>query len=153
MSLFEALSRSVKVASTGVSLGALAAAPALFQMGAQDVGRVAGLLVWVLVLAPSLVMLVLAMNDRVAGDTARYTGGARSYATQLAIGVGGAALAYAAFYTLAVAAPGVLGGVDSSAVQRAVEAATGWRMAWLTAAVSALGSLAVTSWVDRAVGE
>ena len=153
MSLTEAASRALRIATVGVSLGALAAAPALFGLGAADVGRVAGWLAWGLAVVPSLVLLVLAINDRQEGNTAPYTGGARSYALHVAIGISGAAIAYAAFFTLASTAPILLGNLDAAAVRRAVEASTGGTMPGLALAGAALGSLAVTAWVDRGAGD
>ena len=153
MSLGEAVSRILKIATVGISLGALAAAPALFGLGAADVGRLAGWLAWGLLIVPTLVLLVLAINDRQDDNTAPYTGGARSYALMMAICVAGAAVAYGAFVTLASAAPALLGNLDAAAVRQAVESSVGWPTAAATLAAAALGSLAVTAWVDRGTGD
>lgn len=153
MTFGEIILRLLKVASVGVSLGALAAAPALFGVSAADLGRVAGWLAWAVAVVPSLVLLVMAMNDRQDDNVAAYTGGARSYVTVMLIGVLGAMLAFAAFYTLATAAPPMLGGLDASAVRKSVDAAASWQMMVPVAAAAALGALAVTAWVDRSAGE
>ena len=153
MTLSEAVSRILRIATVGVSLGALAAAPALFGMSASDIGRVAGWLAWGLVILPSLILLVLAINDRQDDNTGHYTSGVGSYVLNMAICVAGGAVAYAAFFTLASTAPNLLGNLDASAVRQAVEASAGWPMAGLTLAAAALGAVAVTAWVDRAVGE
>ncbi len=138
--------RAIRIASIGLSLGAISTVPGFAGGGVSGVLGLAGILYWVIVLMPTVALAVLVANDFTGGQGEQYVSTAFAYGSLLVQNLAGAALALAFFYVLVSNAPVYLAGLDASALRQGMDNLVGGAgVAWVLGAAVA-GALAVATW-------
>ena len=138
--------RALRIASIGLTLGAIAAVPALAGGGVPGVLGLAGILFWGIVLVPTLALAVLVANDFTDGQGKQYISTAFAYGSLLLQNLAGAGLALVFFYVLASNAPVYLARLDASALRLGMDNLVGWNGVAAVLGAAAVGALAVATW-------
>ena len=147
--LIQIMTRASRVGILGVSLGSVAGLSCLFvQGGAEPLAQVSGLLFWGLMPLAALVIVVTVYNDLQGPERALYRTGLRAYGHVLIAGVGGAAVAMAIYFTLAVNVPLFFGGPDLSGLGKLLADRIGLWGVLATLGVTATAGVWAVRWAQ-----
>ncbi len=138
--------RAIRIASIGLSLGAIATVPGFAGGGVSGVLGLAGILFWAIVLVPTLALAVLIANDFTGGQGEQYLSTPYAYGSLLVQNLAGAALALAFFYVLVSNAPVYLAGLDAAALRQGMDNVVGGTGVTTVLGAAAVGALAVATW-------
>lgn len=145
------ISRSLRIATIGVSLGALAVVASFLLGGMPDAAQAVGVIQWVVVALVPLLTWVVARNDLLGPERDYYRATTGAQTRLLAVAILGGLLATALYYTLVAYAPPVIRGFDAAAWRMLVDRQVDGTRFVVVAVVAVVGALAVSAWVQGQV--
>ena len=142
-------SRALRVGMVGLSLGVLAGLGCLVLSSSAEVANLAGVLHWVVIVLVPVLTWVVARNDLIGDTTVAYATRSSAYGRLLAIGLLGALLANARYFTLVLNVPVALKGLGPVAWRTALDLQISGEQYVLALVASAVSALVIAFWVQR----
>jgi hypothetical protein len=143
------VSRALRVGMVGLSLGVIAGLSCLVLGSPADVANLAGVLHWVLIVLVPVLTWVVARNDLIGDTAAAYATRSSAVGRLLLVGLLGALLANALYFTLVLNVPVALKGFEALAWRTALDRQIGGEQYMLALAATAVIGLVIAYWAQR----